>query len=127
MDNPSAGSSMIQYFTSHSTGEDTGIAEMNLPAGFYQYFPFVIAQITQQEHLNPSARLLSLGVQPGRKHLCIVENQHVTLVDEVRQMIKVVILDGFGCTIQNHEAATIPVGNRGLCDQSLRDIQAEVG
>ena len=120
----SATGRIVDDFCHHRTVflEEQLVADTNLTGRLHQYVPQtqVGIQLTQQEDLNLGISLLLRTIQTGRKHLRIVEDDDVALVEivddaaEFDKLLGVVTffvflehVNGLTLTVNDHHTALV--------------------
>ena len=71
------------------------ITDTNLTRWIYQNIPQtqLMIQFTKQKYLNLCAGLFFLTIHARCKHLCIVHNKHIVLVEYLKNILKTAVLD----------------------------------
>ena len=97
-----------------------------MPSRAHQTFPRLFSPVDEQQHLTGAASRQTLTQQTGGQHPGIVQDQAVTGVQEVRQLVEMVMLPGAGVPVQSHEPGTVPPFQRRLRDQFLRELVVKI-
>ena len=98
----------------------------HMPSRAHQTFPRLFSPVDEQQHLTGAASRQTLPQQTGGQHPGIVQDQAVTGVQEVRQLVEMVMLPGTGVPVQSHEPGTVPPLQRRLGDQFLRELVVKI-
>ena len=81
-----------------------------------QDFPAVIADGRQEQDFDLAACRRPLAVEAGRDDAGIVEDQDVAFVQFVDEVVEILVFDGTGLTVIEHEAGVVPRFCRMLGD-----------
>jgi hypothetical protein len=73
----------------------------------------------QNQYLHTAAAFFATE-EPGRNHSGVVDHQEVAGQEQLRKVKKVPVVERPGGTVHNHEARLIPVRERDLSDQFVR-------
>jgi hypothetical protein len=79
-----------------------------------------VAQLQDQD-FNAAAAFFATE-KPRRNHPGVVDHQEVSRQEQLREVEKVPVFDRPGGTVQNQEARLIPVRERNLSNQFVRQI-----
>ena len=86
------------------------VADTNLTSGVDQHIPKtqILVQFSQQEHFDTGTRLFLVAVQTGRKHLGIVEDKYILIVEIVENVFKILaMLDISTLLMQHHQTGFV--------------------
>ena len=83
-------------------------------------------QLTEQEHLDQSVRLLLMSPQTRREDLTVVEHEQVALVKIVHQIRQGLVLDLPRFAMEHHHTRFVAVGCGELGYQMLRQLESEL-
>ena len=73
-------------------------------------------ETAQQEHLDLAARLVAMTDKAGGHDTRVIENQRISRLQILLEVIKVSMLDGLLHRIEYHQPRSITRFNRNLCD-----------
>ena len=96
-------------------------------AGADHRFPFIVAQLLQQQKLNRAVRLLLFADQSGGHDPAVIDRQHISRVQIVKNIGKNAMRDLTGPAVEYHQAAAVAPLQRRLGNQLLRQIIIIVG
>ena len=91
-----------------------------LLARFDQDFPAVVADGRQQQDFDFPTRRRPLAMEAGRDDTGIVEDQDVAFVQFVDEVIEILVFDGAGLAVIEHEAGVVPRFCRMLGNEFFR-------
>ena len=91
-----------------------------LLARFDQDFPAVVADGRQQQDFDFPTRRRPLAMEAGRDDAGIVEDQDVAFVQFVDEVIEILVFDGAGLAVIEHEAGVVPRFCRMLGNEFFR-------
>ena len=67
------------------------------------------------------------GGQPGREDLRVIQDEDITIVEVIDDLVKAMTPDGLGLPFNDHEAALIPLGSRVLGNETFGYVEIKFG
>ena len=118
---------MLGHDTGELITEIDDIADLRLLPRFDQRFPVIGIQTAQEEDLHLAARLIAMADQARRHHARIIENQCISRLNILLQVIEMIVADRLLHRIEHHEPRCIPRLDRRLCNALFRKFIIKIG
>ena len=98
----------------------------HLTAGPHQALPGLVAPVDEQQHLHRAPAGLPMADKPGGQHPGVVEHQAVFRSQQSGQIEKVHMLRFAGMLVQHQQPGGVPLFQRSLSDQLLRQVKVKI-
>ena len=99
---------------------------MELAVGLDEAFPQAAALVRQQQHLGCAAAWYAVPQKPRRNDARFIDDQRVTGIQVVQNIVKMPVADFSGLAVQDHQPGGVPLLQRGLSNQLLRQVIVKI-
>ena len=100
---------------------------LHLAAGPHQALPGLVAPVDEQQHLHGTAAGLPVADEPGGQHPGVIEHQAVPRSQHGGQIVKMHVFGLAGLFVQHQQPGGVPLLQRGLSDELLRQVKVKIG
>lgn len=86
-----------------------------------------LVEFAQQEYLDAGASFFLVAVEAGRKHLGVIEDEKVVLIEIGEQVLKHSVFNFTRFAVKHHHTALVAVRRRILCNFILWKFKLKLG